>query len=399
MVAFIMVIPAGLSSMVPFLAKFVYRWGLYGIYAVILFMFVFKILHRKGISKTFLYFILFTIATVFILFLKGHGIRAWLSSFSICLFTALFAEANYDRLDRIILCFLIILEFWIYTNFVLMLLIPEGMYYAESNNSYANWILGYKSSLQYYVLPALCFSWLNMKYRNQRVRYFLLLAVSWASTIIVRNSMLLVGLLAFTGLQFTNVSKIKRLANIWTYYGIDLATNAIFVFFLPWFTNTELGKKSFAFLGKGSSVSSRASIIWPMTLEYIKKSPWFGNGIYSTTLRPSLYRNYPAFIHAHNQLMEIIFIGGVFLFIIYALLHIHIAKSLIKHTDHGASEILSVSIFVLYFMMVVEVFISNAAGPIWLILYLGGACNSLHASFLKRKDCTFNDYDFDIMKR
>ena len=378
----ILVIPDGIGHIIPAIEKLFYKWGLYAVYAGILFMFAIKIHSYKHLTKNFHCLITFSGITIFILFLKGHNFSAWYSAFSPCLFIALFAEANRHSLNKVISSFLIVLEFWIYVNFILMLMFPNGMYYLENNNSYLNWVLGYKSSLQYYVLPALCFSWINLKYTDQKLRYILLLSVCWASTIISSNSMLLVGLFFFTVFQFSRLWNVGKLFNIWTYYGVDLAANVVIVFFLTWFTNTALGFRLLSYLGKTATISRRASIIWPMTLEYIKNNAVFGNGFYTTQARTVMYGGILGFIHSHNQLMEILFIGGVLMSAFYVNLHIQIGESLSKNKT-PVSKILSVSIFVLYLMMSVEVFTRIVAAPIWFILYIAGNCELVHNAYLK----------------
>lgn len=389
--AFILVIPDGIGHILPWADVLLYRWGLYAVYVGILFMFAIRIRQVRALSKAFISFLIFIAATLFTLFLNGHGFSAWFSTFSACLFVVLFAEANREHLDKLILSFLIVLEFWIYVNFVLMILIPGGMYYSETHNYYLNWVLGYKSSLQYYILPALCFSWINMKYRNQRVRYFLLLVVSWATTLITQNGMLLIGLVVFTVFQFSRVWKKQILFNIWTYYTVDIAINAVFVFSLTWFANTTLGIQLFLLLGKNATVSRRASVIWPMTIEFIKDHLLFGNGVYSSQARVWLYRGIPGFIHAHNQLMEILFIGGFFLMAFYIILHIQIGKSLTKNRNTAAAKIIAMIIFILYLMMVVEVFTREVAAPIWFILFLGENSLRVHNAFMHRRDCLYSE--------
>lgn len=389
---FILVIPDGLSHISVSAANLLYKYGLYAVYVGILFMFILRAKHLRTLSKTFIQFTLFIAATIVILFFRGHGFTAWVRTFSICLFVVLFAEANREHLDKLILSFLIILEFWIYVNFVLMILVPRGLYYSETHNTYYNWVLGYKSSLQYYILPALCFSWINMKYRSQRVRYFVLLAVSWATTIVAKNGMLLIGLGLFTAFQFSKLWNIKKLFNIWTYFIIDIATNVILVFFLPWFSNTRIAIQLFLLLGKTATLSSRASVGWPMTIDYIKNHPFFGNGMYTAEARISLYYGIRAYIHSHNQLMEILFIGGIFLMAFYVFLHIRIGKSLTANRNTAAAKIIAMSTFVLYLMMVVEVFTRSVAAPIWLILFLGGNCKLVHDTFVQRKDCLYSEH-------
>ena len=390
--AFVLVIPDGIGHISPWAQVLLYRWGLYAVYIGILLMFFMRAMHLKTLSKTFISFTVFIAATICILFLRGHGFSSWFSTFSACLFVVLFAEANREYLDKLILSFLIVLEFWIYVNFALMILIPEGLYYSETHNYYLNWVLGYKSSLQYYILPALCFSWINMKYRNQRMRYLALLAVSWETTIVTQNGMLLIGLIVFTAFQFSKLWNKEKLFNIWTYFIVDIAVNVLFIFFLTWFSKTGIGMQLFLFLGKTATVSRRASIIWPMTMDYIKEHLFFGNGMYTAETRIFLYNGIKGFIHSHNQLLEILFIGGIFLMVFYVFLHIQIGKSLTANSNTAVGKIISMSIFILYLMMVVEVFTRSVAAPIWFILFLGGNCKFAHNAFLQRKDCLYSEH-------
>lgn len=388
---FILVIPDGIGHISATFQVVFYRWGLYAIYVGIVFMLLIRIKKLKNLSKTFAIFAIFSAVTLLLLLFRGHSFNAWVFAISPCLFTAIFAEANRDRLDKLVISFLIALEFWIYVNLLLMLLIPGGMYFLESNHSYLNWVLGYKSSLQYYILPAICFSWINMQYRNQKTRYILLLVACWISTIISHNAMLFVGLFAITLLQFSRLWNVKKLFNIWTYFVIDIVANAIMIFFITWFSNTNLGAKLFFFLGKSATVSRRASIIWPLTIEYIKEHKILGNGFYSTETRIAMYRGFKGFIHSHNQIMEILFVGGAFLMLFYILMHINIGKSLSANSNLACAKILSVSIFILYLMMTVEVFTRIIAAPIWFILFIAGNCKLLHNAFLRRPDCTYSE--------
>lgn len=79
-----------------------------------------------------------------------------------------------------------------------------------------------------------------------------------------------------------------------------------------------------------------------------------------------MYGGKLGYIHSHNQLMEIMFIGGLFLMAIYIIVHFFIGRKLIKYRDTMLSKILSLSIFVLYMMMVVEVFTRRIAAAIWI---------------------------------
>lgn len=112
--------------------------------------------------------------------------------------------------------------------------------------------------------------------------------------------MLTVGLIIFLVFYSLKLYNIK-LFDIWKYYIADLGINIIFLFFLLWFVNTNIGRLLFGLFGKDVSISSRASVLWPKTIELINKKLLFGYGIFSSNTRVEMYgENWDIFIHIIN---------------------------------------------------------------------------------------------------
>ena len=148
-------------------------------------------------------------------------------------------ELYRTRLKTLLLVYIVILEFWIYLNFLCMIAFPGGMYYAEANNSYKCWLLGYKSSFQYYIIPAICLSWINEKYRRQRVRMIALACVSMYEAVMSGNMMLAVALAGLLAIFFFRLYKL-RICTLRNYLIVVLVVNAALLFFFGVFSETEI---------------------------------------------------------------------------------------------------------------------------------------------------------------
>ena len=384
LMGFFLIIPDGLGFLSPRLESWIYRWGLYAAFIGIICMFAIKMIKRHHVSATGFSILMFIGLTILIFLFKGSSFLGWYNSFAICLFVTLFAEANRESLDKILLCFLTILEFWIYLNFLLIIIFPGGMYFLEANNSNTNWVLGYKSSFQYYAFPALCFSYINMLYKKQRVRFAVLFTVSLITTIYIGNMMLLVGLLVILAYLAFRLWRYSSVCNIWLFYIIDGLINIFALVLFSGVTENKLINRIISALGKDGSLSSRVSIIWPSTIEQIKRHLLFGNGFYSSQERTEFYGGYLSFIHAHNQVLEYLYIGGIVLLMAVILLHLYIGRSL-HRCKNDVSCVLSVFLGVFYLMMIVEVHTRIIAAPFWFMLYLCGSSRQLQQSFTARQ--------------
>lgn len=378
---FPLISPEGLLSLQPLFYNLVYLYFRTVVYIIISFIWLIKS-NRRKIEKLSLVIILF-VAYAFITTLTNSGdlIQAYIS-FMPCVMTCLIIDCIKNDIDLIINSFLLVLEFWIYVNFVCMILYPEGMYYVESNNSYLAWIFGYKSSFQYYILPAMCFGWINSRYHRQKVRMLVLMLACCAETIISHNKMLLVGVIVLLFFWLLNLFKFKKVFNMKNYLLVVLFTNILFIFMTTWLVNSTLGMMLLGWLGKTGSLSYRV-IIWPKTLKYIQERLIYGNGVLDNDARTIMY-GLRGVVHSHNQLLEITFIGGITMLFIYVVINLMITKRLMESRELESSQILSLSIFVMYLMVVVEIFTRHSGASIWAMLFCAYYCKNVDRAFKRR---------------
>lgn len=382
-----LLVPDGLSHVAPMISKLVYTYTQTAAYGIIALHFIIVARRRSEVSGAFKVALALVLCSGLITVIRKGSLAEWWSVYSICLFSCMMVEIYKDKLDTLMLVALVILEFWIYINTLAMIVYPNGMYYLESNHTFNNWLLGYKSSLQYYFLPAICFTMINLRYRKQRMRSLLLMAVCLYQSFYVGNAMLIVGLTIIVVVYFTPMINLVHLFNIRNYVIAALAFGFVAVFATSLLFTLDVSANLMQALGKSVLLSNRASIIWPITLSYIANNWLIGYGVLSTSTRVSMYGGGLAYIHAHNQILELLFVGGVVLLAIFVLLVVLVSIKLMKTKRLESSKIFSLSLFALFIMLSVEVFTRRIACPIWLLFFLSYYSHELDAQFKSRADC------------
>ena len=166
----------------------------------------------------------------------------------------------------------------------------------------------------------------------------------------------------------------------------SVVINFLYIFFTTVLINSGLGMAILAFFEKNLTLSSRLTIILPATLEQIQEELLLGHGVLSSDRRVRMYGGFKAAIHAHNQFLEILFIGGIVLLAAYLVFLWILSRRLMKRRDVCASRVLSTCVLALLVMTIVEVFTRGIAAGIWCMLILCYYCGNLDKQFRRRKD-------------
>lgn len=383
---FPIVIPEGVSRLMPSIYLPIYRYWKRLDYILIFLLLLIIIIQRKVSNITVVIALVMAVSFLCNL-LNGKGIYQWEAYFFACFYTYVLVEYNKDNLLSIISIFRILLNSYILINLICIILYPNGMYYSEETNYYQNWFLGYKSSLQYFMIPAFCLNWMESRYSGSRGIFYILSGIFIIEAYLSGNVMLVVGLAISLLIAILNLIQNEKIFNIRNYIIAIVSINIVFIFFNMWFVNTTFGKLVLTILGKGTTLSGRASVIWPITLKEIRKKLLLGHGIWTADERRTLYLGMHGAIHSHNQILEIFFVGGILLGIVYILYHCLLIKQLQKNFEFDSSRILSACIFVIYLMVVVEIFLRNIASPIWLILILSQFCKEIDVQYSEKYRC------------
>lgn len=371
-----LIVPEGLNSIAPTVYKLIYIYWrkIAEIGIVFLLLFFTK---RQKLSSLTTSMLIFIVVSFLINVIHGGNFAQWKDDFFTLALTCILLESYKNKLTEVLDLYNVILLLFVLINLLCIIKYPNGMYISKETNYYQNWFLGYKSSLQYYVIPLASISWLKMKYSGKRIVFLLTMLLCLVEAYLSENSMLLVAFLLILIFAFVSLPKVTVLFNIRNYVIAIVAANIILVLFNTWFVRTKLGSSILFALGKGSTLTWRASVIWPNTVDYISKNLFSGVGVWRIDDRRAIYSGVYGAIHAHNQFLEVLFIGGIILLLVYVLMHYFILKKMNIYSDLNTSQVLAASVFVIYIMCTVEVFLRPIASPIWLIILCGFYCKEL----------------------
>lgn len=384
---FPLIIPDGLKDLTPLLYLVVYKWWRLASSLAIAVHFIKVCIVRKKVSSYCIVVLVFAFIIVLRSLFSGCSINDIIAVAAPCLLAAFLIEIYLGEIDRICLVLLGLLEFWLYLNFISIVLFPDGLYSSETIAHYTkNWILGYKSSLQYYALPAACISVINTIYRGQRSRCAVLIAACCVEAYLVKNMMLLSVLIVFIAILVFRFANITKVFNALSYSVICFIANILALFALSWVTQLGFIKAILRAMHKSSDLSDRASI-WSTTIDSISNNWLIGYGILPSSERVDMYDGMNAAVHSHNMILEVLFIGGAVLTVVFILLNFSVIKSLYLHRDITTAKVLAVSYFALNLAVIVEVYFRNIAVPIWIMLCLGYWCKKVDTQFRSRNDC------------
>ncbi len=382
---FPLVIPEGLATLSSTAYTIIFKYGRIVSFFIILLLYISKLRHgRAAIPVQLRYMFVLAIYCLMVSIIGGHGWSDWLSAFWPCLMAGILAEYGKKDTDVLINTLLVILEFWTYVNFIFVILYPDGMYVSTTIGYTKNWILGYKSSFQYILFPAVILGWIRSSYSGRRLRFWLLLIIAIAEAFRSENAMLVVAFAVVAICYVFKLIEIKRFFNSFIYSIVIFVVNMLFIFGLTMLVNTRIGSLFLGYYGKSTTLGGRASYIWPITIQKIAQNPIFGYGVWSSEERRALYLNRPAAIHAHNQLLEMLFVGGIIFLIIYTLFFVKMYRESNSHSEKSSTKIIMFGLFVLFCMMSVEIYMRHTGFPIWIMINLAFITSEIDAKFSVR---------------
>ena len=361
--------PEGITHLFPLLASALWVYG--GRICVAFVIIMLALMRKVRYDRNDVFLFLFLSASFVLTIIKGESIVPWITIYCNVVLILLLLLIYRDDLPTIIDCAQTYLELLIYINLICLFLYPNGMYYSMEGRYTQNWFLGYKSSFQYYIVPAMIFGWINYEYRGAKKRFIVLTVVCLIETILSGNAMLLVSLIILLALIIFRVQERTSLLNGRNYLVAAFAENVLMVFFTSILTSSSIGYAVLTALNKNLSLSGRASTIWPKAISYVQQHLLLGYGVLSSSKHVEMFGSTVA-IHCHNQMLEILFTGGVILFTIYMLWHVLVFKHMYDNKSLKTSQILGLGCFIVLIMTSVEVFSRSPGCGIWLVLILAG---------------------------
>ena len=368
----LLVAPEGIYKISPLIAKLLWSNTIQLLYIPIFVLLVFiKRKNYRTVPLTFLP-IGYIVVVFFLTLLNGGSIVTFFENYSRPLCGCLLFFCFSDHLEELLNALLIYFGILILLNLVCMFLYPDGMYITEKTRYYLNWLLGYKSSLQYYIYPFVTVILLKVTYNGFRIYYIGALVLAIYTTFKSENMMLLVGLLIIILIVVLGINRLKFIFNGFTCLLVSIVSNVIVLFMMKMIIFSSWGQKLVNVLGKDFTFSGRANIIWPAAIHNIMLRPLTGYGILEADRVRNMLKM-PAAIHAHNQFLDVMLNGGIGLLIVYGGVLYLIASKLTKYADLKSAKILCVCLLGLYIMVIFEVFTRGISSGIWLMF-----CLALH---------------------
>ena len=223
-------------------------------------------------------------------------------------------------------CLYYVFLFYCVANFLSVVFMPEGIYETRTlidiwngYHVYGNWFFGNKNTqlCWFLVLVLLCFVRVSTYRKNCKITQWLIAIISVFNMILIDTStstfVLVVASAAM--ILFSGRSRLQYL---------DVNSHIILVGYLVLEVLLVFGMLTFLgpfvqeVFGKDLSFSGRATAVWPKVLLFIAQKPLYGHGIIDSNTSAQLMNNV-ALVNAHNEVLQILWQGGVLLLAIVIL--------------------------------------------------------------------------------
>jgi len=309
-----------------------------------LFILVKFIMNIRKVNKVF-FSVLILLTLIFIVgLLNNYFSMDILQAIILCM---LFEYGLKDKRNNFLIAINILLEILIYSNFLSIILFPDGMYVTGTYTQ--NWLLGYKNPMIRMLIPACTISMILSynRYKCITKRSYFLLLISIITVIIVNSSTGVVGMSIFIGANLLYRNEIVRrifslkkaffTCLIISYLIINQIITEFFAFFIEGILN-----KSLNFTGR--------DVVWERAKEFIYNHKFIGIGDYlGEVMEPILLAPHP-----HNYFLHILIQGGIIGFILLLNVIFTADKSIRRTKNNLSKYIVSSGIISFYIMGITE---------------------------------------------
>lgn len=215
-------------------------------------------------------------------------------------------------------------------NFVTLFLFPNGMYSTVSLNGrwYANWLFGFRNLFIFSLLPTLFFVAICRYFENNKLNWMFwcilgISAFSVCSTGSITSglSILLIAVLlvSFERRDLTFVLNSRN----YLYASLAISWALISASIIPFLSQYMV------IINRDINTMSNRTFIWQRALNAIKEMLLLGHG---REVETQIYNNIGAY-HAHNQWLDVLYIGGLIALVVYVFLFFCASKKIREIPD------------------------------------------------------------------
>lgn len=356
---FIMLLPSllptylwGISSM-ALLCKFI-RYG------TIPFIICIYILTKQKISKVLILLCMYVICIGISTKLSPTGeMSLYISSAISALNIILLCELAMKKKPKtFIQSILFMLECWIFINFITIVLFPNGLYQAGAYSS--NYFLGYDNTHIRVQLLALNISYIYSFMSNKKISYRTIFLYSivllsnllvFSVTAIIATVIWGIGVLCIILNSRNCFKKLYKLFTVKTSLIVGMIGSLIIVAMSAQTAFSYLIENVFK---KDMTLSGR-TFIWSNAISAIENRPIWGFGYeLADTISMRLVRQIGFGTSPHNFYLEVLYQGGLVLFLIIMMIYLCINKDVKKYNNSSLAYVMGLWMMIIAIMGIVE---------------------------------------------
>ena len=251
-------------------------------------------------------------------------------------------------------------------NLICMLIYPNGMYISAAITAYKyNWLFGYKGSFIFYLYPLYIISLLNLAYGRKVVQSKVSVVLCLAEFLIGTcmspfvTSIGILILFVCTKRKWPIALRPKLCVIGILVLNVLLVSGSLLKFGAVQTFITSVLKKSITFSGR--------DVIWATALNAVRRHLVFGYGVTSPTTRLAMYS---MFQHAHNNLLEILYEGGVCWLAFFLLVLFILCETLNKTLQYKSTRVLCLSLLGILLMSSTDPLTHQSDVFHWMLIYL-----------------------------
>ena len=328
--------------------------NIYRVLKLIAILFViYTVIKERKIDKIYIlvaiYLIIFLGATIL-----NHGVIKEALSISISIFFPIYLANYFIRKDAksFFKGLNLLLEIFIYINFLTIILFPNGLYQGTINK--VNYFLGYDNGHINYFLLGMAVSGIHAYLTHGKIisfRSIIMYIICLLSVLIRWTATGVGGLILFPivlGIcyllkgKWVNVYSLLATAFLVTIGIVIFQIQNLFSFII-----VDILKKDITFTGR--------TTIWARSIENIVNSHFLGKG-YADLSQRALENGGKGLVNAHNQILEICYLGGIPLLISFGAIIVVTTKPLYEKRKTSVAWLLTALLFIYGIMMIFEAY-------------------------------------------
>ena len=312
-------------------------------------------LRKRSISRIVFIIILYSFYLLVDGVFHGSGIQSTLIMTQLRIITMAMV-LGYGIENKVIDClkmFTVVSSFYVYLNLLTVIVFPNGLYTTDVYEG--NWLLGYKNSAIYTMLPAICISAAYSKfvYKKYTKHVLILFVASLITQIITDCKTGIVGLV-FLGILLLIIRKneLPEFVNIRNEVLLILAM----ILSIVSTSIIDNLNEFMVLLGEEKSLSSRFDV-WNRAIELFFKSPILGYGLQSTEGYRKIIDldlGFTMFSHPHNFILYLLLQGGLIGVCLIIYLFYLLGKKCKKHNKSYMARMLIVMYMIFFILGITE---------------------------------------------